>query len=233
MYQILQGLKSIIFAVITIASLVTFWASLKVLEKQRWVIEDYKKASWFYISAGIGIWAVAHAINFFYEYTGSFTSVFSVADLVMYFGYILLLGGFHISVKPITSLIKDTEISTNIKMVYIFTSLVGLLLIIMVLANIPNILAEKGLFTILGETLYIIFDIAMLTTMLKIIVLYLGGTIAKRFATLAFGFAVITIGDSLLAITGDYMLYNGIIRIIGYVILATAIYKYSDMPPVV
>lgn len=231
MYQILQGLKSIIFAVTTIASLITFWACLRVLEKQRWVIRDYKRASWFYISAGIGIWAVAHAINLLYEYMGSFISAFSVADLVMYVGYILLLGGFHLSVKPITSIIKDTEIS--IKMVYVFTSLVGVLLIIMVLVYTPNILAERGLVAILSDTLYIIFDIAMLTTMLKIIVLYLGGSIAKQFAILAFGFAVITMGDFLLAITGDHILYNGLIRIVGYAILAAAIYKYSDVPPVV
>ena len=234
MYNVLHALEPLICPASAIASTIAFWASLQVFRMQRIVTKRHTEQSWLFISAGIGLWAISHIANTLMDYfIGRPAIALTLIDLIVYAGYILIIVGLVVSLYPIFNYLRETGRDKPIKAVLVITVVSGTALIYYIASQIPYLVGGGSKMLILTETVYVILDLIVLMLTLKAVILFLGGTLAKKFALIFLGFMLVTIADLLVALTGDYVFLNGIVRLIGYAVLAGGIYSYGESPPIV
>ncbi len=218
-----------------LAAGVSFWASLKALKKQKWILYDLLKASWFYISVGIGLWLTAETIWLAYIIFLGEPLKLSIADLAWVLGYVFVFAGLYIGVKPLSSIVKSVNLSYKTKIVYAVPLVIGAILIGTTLAAIPSALAEEHLLTVIVDTSYIILDLILFTLSLEIVISFYGGKVAKGHIFFSTGLALRAISDLPYFAIGGYYPGNilDLLYVISYIVIASGIYVCSRQSPII
>ena len=213
----------------------SFWASLKILKKQKWILYDLLKASWFYISVGIGLWLTAETIWLTYIILLGEPLELSIADLAWILGYIFILAGLYKNVKPLYSIVKSAGLDYKTKIVYAVPLVIGAILIGTILATIPGTLAREDLLTVIVDTSYIILDLILFTLSLEAAIFFHGGKAAKGNILFSTGLALLAISDLPYFVIGGYYPRNilDLLYVISYIVIATGIYVYSRQSPII
>lgn len=213
----------------------SFWASLKVLNRQKWILYDLLKASWFYISIGIGLWLTAETIWLTYIILLGEPQELSIADLAWIFGYVFILAGLYKSVKPLYSIVKSAGLDYKTKVIYASPLVIGAILIGTTLAKIPDTLARENLLTVIVDTSYIILDLILFTLSLEATIFFYGGKAAEGNILFSTGLALLAISDLPYFVIGGYYPGNilDLLYVISYIVIATGIYVYSRQAPII
>ena len=221
--------------VTVLAAGATFWASLQVLEGQKWILYELLRAPWFYISVGLGLWLIAETVWLTYIVLLGEPLELSIADIAWVLGYVFMFAGLYRGVKPLHLLAKDTGLSRKTKLVYIAPLVLGILLIAETLAEAPRAIAEEGLPAVIMDTSYILLDVVLLTLSLETIVFFYGGKVARGLTLFSTGLALLAISDLPYFAIGGYYPGNplDLLYIVSYMVIATGIYIYSRQLPVI
>jgi len=213
----------------------SFWASLRVLNRQKWILYDILKASWFYISLGIGLCLTAETIWLVYIILLGEPQELSIADLAWIFGYIFIFAGLYKNVKPLYSIVKSAGLDYKTKIVYAAPLVIGAILIGTILAAIPGTLAREDLLTVIVDTSYIILDLILFTLSLEAAIFFHGGKAAKGHILFSTGLALLAISDLPYFVIGGYYPGNilDLLYVISYIVIATGIYVYSRQSPII
>ncbi|GEM_PF-2531321 len=212
-----------------------FWASLRVLNRQKWILYKLLKASWFYISIGFGLWFIAETIWLTYTIILGKPLEFSIADITWLLGYIFIFAGLYRSVKPFSLLFKKTGLNHKMKLAYAIPSILGTLLIAITLVNVPEVVNEEGLTTVIVDTSYVILDLVLLTLALKALLFFNSGKISNGLTLFSTGLALLAVSDLPYFVIGGYYPWNilDLLYVISYIVIATGIYIYSRQTPII
>jgi len=235
LYPELYDVEVYLNALTVVAAGAAFWASLRVLERQRWILYELLRAPWFYISVGLGLWLTAETIWLAYIVLLGEPLEFSVAGATWLLGYVFMLVGFYRGVRPLTLLTKKTSLSRRMRVAYLASLVLGVLLLTATFTRVPGAIAEEGLATVLVDTLYVVLDLALLTLSLEGAIFLYGGRLTKGPALFSLGMALLTVGDLPYFVIGGYYPGNilDLLYVVSYIVMATGIYIYSRQPPVI
>ncbi len=235
LYPDLHGVGACLDLLTVIASAAAFWASLRVLEKQRGILYDLLRAPWFYISAGLGLWLVAETIWFIYAaFLGRPLEV-SLADSMWLSGYVSMIFGLYRGIKPLASISKDVkQVSRKVRLATVIPIALGVLLLALVITSAPREVIAKEPQVVVIDNLYMILDLVLLALTLQRVAFFYGGKVAKGPALFSLGLALMAISDMPYFVAGGYYPGNllDLIYVISYIVIATGIYIYSKQPPV-
>jgi len=212
-----------------------FWASLRVLERQKLILYELLRASWFYVSTGLGLWLAAETLWLAHIALLGEPPGLSAADIARALGYALVLAGLYKGVKPLSLLTRGAGLGYKMRLAYAIPSALGALLIAAALAEIPRAVAEEGLLAVIVGISYVVLDAALLTLSLKAVAFFWRGRFVGGPALLSLGLALLAVSDSPYSAVGGYYPGNPLdmLRAISYMVMAAGIYAYSRQPPVI
>jgi len=213
----------------------SFWASLRVLERQKLILYEPLRASWFYVSTGLGLWLVAEALRLAHIALLGGPPGLSAADVARALGYALVLAGLYRGVKPLSLLTRGADLGYKARLAYAIPPALGAPLIAAALAEIPEAVAEEGLLTAIVGVSYVVLDAALLTLSLKAVAFFWRGRFVGGPALLSLGLALLAVSDLPYSAVGGYYPGNPLdmLRAISYMVMAAGIYAYSRQPPVI
>jgi len=221
-------------ALTVLAAGAAFWASLRVLERQKLILYELLRAPWFYISTGLGLWLVAETLWLAYILLVGEPLELSAADIAWVLGYILVFAGLYKGVKPLSSSLKST-LGHRMKLALGPPLLLGALLVAAALAEIPEAIAEEGLLVVIVDTSYVLLDMVLLTLSLEAVAFFWRGKFARGPALFSLGLALLAVGDLPYFAVGGYCPGSllDLLYAVSYMVMATGIYVYSRRPPVI
>ena len=220
-------------ALTVLAAGAAFWASLRVLERQKLILYELLRAPWFYISTGLGLWLVAETLWLAYILLVGEPLELSAADIAWVLGYILVFAGLYKGVKPLSSSLKST-LGHRMKLALGPPLLLGALLVA-TLAEIPEAIAEEGLLVVIVDTSYVLLDMVLLTLSLEAVAFFWRGKFARGPALFSLGLALLAVGDLPYFAVGGYCPGSllDLLYAVSYMVMAAGIYDYSRRPPVI
>lgn len=212
-----------------------FWASLQVLKRQKLILYELLRASWLYISTGLGLWLVAETAWLTYILLLEEPLELSVADIAWALGYAFMFAGLYRGVKPLSFLTKSTGLGHKMRLTYAIPLVLGTLLVAATLTEIPEAIAKEGLLTVVVDTSYVLLDIVLLTLSLKAVVFFWRGRFVRGPALFSVGLALLAVSDLPYFAIGGYYPGNplDLLCAVSYIVMATGIYVYSKQPPVI
>ncbi len=215
-----------------VAAGATFWVSLRVLDRQRWILYDLLRAPWFYISTGLGLWLVAETMWLSYIVLFGEPLELSLADIAWLMGYVFIAIGLYRGVKPLSLLSREARLSHRMRLAYALPLALGVILAAATLAEVPQAIAEEGLLTVIVDTSYVLLDLLLLTLSLEGVVFFYGGRLAKGASLFSVGLALLAVSDLPYFAIGGYYPGNilDLFYVLSYVVMATGIYIYSKQP---
>jgi len=222
-------------ALTVLAAGAAFWASLRVLERQKLILYELLRAPWFYISTGLGLWLAAETLWLAYIVLLGEPLELSVADIAWVLGYVFVFAGLYKGVKPLSPLLRNANLGRKMRLALGLPLLLGALLVAATLAEVPEAVAEEGLLVVIVDSLYVLLDIVLLTLSLEAMVFFWKGKFVSGPALFSLGLALLAVSDLPYFAVGGYYPGNALdlLCVVSYIVMAAGIYVYSRQPPVI
>ncbi|RLE84981.1 MAG: hypothetical protein DRJ39_02305 [Thermoprotei archaeon] len=230
-----HGIDLYLNTLTVLAAGAALWSSLQVMKKQKMILYRLLKTSWFYISLGLSFWLIAETLWLAYILFLGEPLKLSTADIAWTLGYFFVFLGLYKGIKPISSILKSSGLSSRMKLAYTIPLALGALLIALALAEVPEAIEEEGLITVFIDTSYVILDLLLLTLSIESVLFFYRSKITKGLYVFSIGLLLLTISDLPYFTIGGYYPGNllDLLYVISYVVMAAGIYFYSRQPPVV
>lgn len=212
-----------------------FWASLKIVERQRGLLYRLLKAPWFYTSTGLGLWLTAETVRLAHLALMGYLFKPSPADAVWVLGYIFLLIGLYRCANPLSSLARNAGLGGKLWIARAIPLALSVPLVAAVLVS-SHEAAAGGLWAVIAaNAMRVAMDLVLLTFSLEEMVVFYGGKMARSLALFSLGLAVMALSDLPYSVVGGYWPGNPLdaLRVASYALMALGIYSYSKQPLVV
>ena len=212
-----------------------FWASLRIVERQKGLLYKLLRVPWFYTSTGLGIWLMAETVRLAHLALLGYMFKPSPADAVWVLGYVFLLTGLYKCSVPISSLARDAGLGSKLWVARVIPLALSVPLVAAVLAASHEAAAHGLWGVVAANALRVVMDLVLLTFSLEEIVMFYGGKMARSLALFSLGLAVMALSDLPYSVVGGYWPGNPLdaLRVASYALMALGVYLYSKQPLVV
>ena len=212
-----------------------FWASLRIVERQKGLLYKLLRVPWFYVSTGLGLWLAAETVRLAHLALVGYLFRPSPADAVWMLGYVFMLVGLYRCAVPISSLANSAGLGGKLWAARLIPLALSIPLAVAVLAGSEEA-AARGLWAVVAmNAMRVAMDLVLLLLSLEEMVVFYGGGMAKSLALLSLGLVAMALSDLPYSLVGGYWPGNPLdaLRVASYALIALGVYSYSKQPLVV
>lgn len=211
-----------------LASMTSFYCSLKVLRRHLRVVGGVLESTWFFMSYGLGIWTVAEITFGLSRMLGGTASEFTLADVLWIAGYFLVAYSLYRLARPIQIMTRGSYLSRRIKLAYLLSAYLGGSLLILSLYRLESAAPSiEGLD--MFNLFYVALDAVLLTLSLQATIFFYYSNIWKSFLVFSLGMMLLAVGDLPYFVIGGYFPCNilDLLYSYSYLLIGLGLYIYN------